>query len=85
MTLIAKEENSEYIVADCCEMFPNTSFPDTGPTEEWLQENGCYPVSVYKDYDPETQVLVPCTPYLENGIVFTVNVAEKPVDVEDNN
>lgn len=81
MILIAKEENSEYIVADCCDLFPNTSFPESGPTNDWLQQNGCYPVSVYKDYDSNTQLLTPCIPYLENGIVYTVEVSEKPVEI----
>lgn len=80
MILIAKEENSQYIVADCCDLFPNTSFPESGPTNDWLQQNGCYPVSVYKDYDSNTQLLTPCIPYLESGIVYTVEVSEKPVE-----
>ncbi len=84
MILISKEENSKYIVSDCCEMFPNTSFPDTGPTKEWLKENKCYSVSLHKDYNQETQILIPCNPYLENEIVFTVSVIEKPENIDLN-
>jgi hypothetical protein len=85
MILIAKEENSEYIVADCREMFPNTSFPTSGPTDEWLSQNGCFTVNQFKDHDPETQILLPCKPYLEGNVVYTVEISEKPVDVEENN
>jgi hypothetical protein len=84
MILIAKEENSEYIVADYREMFPNTSFPTSGPTDEWLSQNGCFAVNQFKDHDSGTHVLIPCTPYLENGFVYTVEVTEKPVEVDAN-
>ena len=85
MILIAKEENSEYIIADYREMFPNTSFPTSGPTDEWLSQNGCFAVNQFKDHDSETQILVPCNPYLEGDVVYTVEIAEKPVEVEEGN
>lgn len=75
--LISKNINSEYVVSDYRDMFPNTSFPSNGPSEEWMVLNECYPVSQFKEHDPETQMLVPATPYLENGFVYTVSVEDK--------
>jgi len=75
--LIAKEINAEYVVSDYRDMFPNTSFPSNGPSEEWMVLNECYPVNQFKEYDPETQMLVPTTPYLENGFVYIIKVEDK--------
>ena len=75
--LIAKEINAEYVVADYRDMFPNTSFPSNGPSEEWMVLNECLPVNQFKEHDTETQMLVPTTPYLENGFVYTIKVEDK--------
>ena len=75
--LISKNINSEYVVSDYRDLFPNTSFPSNGPSEEWMVLNECYPVNQFKEYDPETQMLVPTTPYLENGFVYIIKVEDK--------
>lgn len=75
--LIAKEINAEYVVSDYRDMFPNTSFPSNGPSEEWMVLNECLPVNQFKGHDTETQMLVPTTPYLENGFVYTIKVEDK--------
>jgi hypothetical protein len=75
--LIAKEINEEYVISDYRDMFPNTSFPSNGPSEEWMVLNGCYPVNQFKEHDPETQMLVQTKPYLENGFVYTIKVEDK--------
>jgi uncharacterized membrane protein len=75
--LIAKEINSEYIVANYSDLFPNTSFPSNGPSKEWMVLNECYPVNQFKEHDAETQMLVPTTPYLENGFVYIIKVEDK--------
>lgn len=75
--LIAKEINSEYVVADYRELFPNTSFPNNGPSDEWMTLNECFPVNQFKEHDPETQALVNVNPYLENGFVYTINVQDR--------
>lgn len=75
--LIAKIENDAIQqVADYRAMFPNTSFPVTGISAEFMAENGLVGVSVWKSHT-ETQRLVPCDAYLENGQVFTVRVEDK--------
>lgn len=75
--LIAKIENGQvYTVADYTALFPNTSFPSTGPSPEFLAENSCMTVTVFKPYDANTQKLVPADPYIEGDTVYTVQVAE---------
>ncbi len=75
--LIAKEINAEYFISDYRDMFPNTSFPSNGPSEEWMVLNECLQVNQFKEYDSETQMLVPTAPYLENGFVYTIKVEDK--------
>lgn len=75
--LIAKVEGQTVLeVADYQSMFPNTSFPSTGPTPEWMAENSCLPVSVWLPYDPATQYLESVAPYVNGDTVYTVQVAE---------
>jgi hypothetical protein len=75
---IAKLENGNIIVGNYCELFPNTSFPVTGPNDDFFTENGCLKISQFKPHDRDTQMLVGCEPYIEEGIVYTVNVQTKP-------
>ena len=77
--LIAKVTNDKIKVADFRSLFPNTSFPRSGPGAQWLQNNGCYPVTMWKP-TTETQKLVPCEPYIEDGQVFTVQVQDKTAE-----
>jgi hypothetical protein len=63
-------------VGDYQTLFPNTSFPSSGPTSEWMAANSCMPVTVYLPYDQATQVLVPAAPYINAGVVYTVKVEQ---------
>ena len=73
--LIAKIENNKITIKDYRAMFPNVSFPSTGPDAQWMQDNGCMGVTVFKPHDRVTQKLVDVEPYIEDGQVFTVSVA----------
>lgn len=79
---IAKIDNGNIVVGDYKELFPNTSFPVTGPNDDFYTENGCLKVSVFKEHDRATQMLVGCEPYEENGVVYTVEVQARPDPVE---
>ena len=57
--------------------FPNVSFPQSGPTQEFLDENGYAFVNMYKQYDSATQKLVNVAPYYEFPYVYTVVVEQK--------
>ncbi len=48
-------------------LFPNVSFPASGPSDEWMAENNLVPVTYFKAYDAATQKLVSCEAYLEGG------------------
>jgi len=55
-------------------LFPNVSFPASGPEAEWMAENNLVPVTYFKAHDAATQKLVSCEAYLEGGDVYAVNV-----------
>ena len=71
---IAKVENGSITVGDYRELFPNTSFPPSGPSAEFLQDMGCKPVNLFKPHDQHTEKLVQCDPYVEGDWVYTVQV-----------
>lgn len=80
---IAKIDNGNITVGDYRVLFPDTSFPVSGPDDNFYQENSCVKVSVFKPHDRDTQMLMACDPYLENNIVYTVQVVAKPEPVVD--
>ena len=55
-------------------IFPNTSFRATGPSDEFLAENGAMRVDGWKPHNEDTEKLVPCAPYVENDRVYVVRV-----------
>jgi hypothetical protein len=64
-------------VAHYKQIFANTSFPASGPSDEFLSAHGAYKVSVFRDHNRATQKLVPCEPVVENGFAYTVKVVSK--------
>jgi len=56
------------------EMYPNTSFPANGASDEWMTDNNIQVVKGYRDYDKATQKLTKVTPYLDSGVVYDVKV-----------
>jgi hypothetical protein len=61
------------------EMFPNISFPTSGPADAWLSKHGVYKVSLFKSHTA-TQKLVSCAPYIEGNFAYTVEVQDKTED-----
>lgn len=75
---IAIVQNNQVVrIGDYKEIFNYVSFPSTGPDDGFLAENSALRVNVFKEYDAATQKLVAAEPYVENGWVYTVNVASK--------
>ena len=71
-------------------LFPNVSFPSSGPTSDWMSENSVMPVTVGLSYDPLTQKMSQVSPYIDSGVVYTVKVesltdSEKEVAKNDSN
>lgn len=65
------------IVSDYRDLFPNVSFPVSGPTDDWFEEQGATKVNLFKPHDRSTQKLVSCDPYVEDGWAYTVDVVDK--------
>lgn len=64
--LIAKVQDGQVTdVADYQSMFPNTSFPPSGPSDEFMVENGCMYVNMFLPYDQNTEKLVAVAPYIQ--------------------
>lgn len=83
--LIAKVENGQVLdVADHLSMFPNTSFSASGLHDSFYTENGVMPVNLFKPYDHDTEELVSCAPYIEDGQVFTVAIIPKTIQIDEN-
>jgi len=73
--LIAKVEDGQVInVSDYRDMFPNTSFPASGPDAKFLEANSCMTVTVWKAYDNITEKLASVAPYIEENTVYTIVV-----------
>lgn len=64
-------------VAHYREIFPNVSFPASGPSDFFLAANGAVKVSVFREHNRATQKLVPCDPVVENGFAYVVAVENK--------
>ena len=75
--LIARINGDQVLeVADYRAMFPDVSFPQSGPSNEWLAENSCMPVNLWKPYDQNTQKLSHCDPFIDGEWVYTVEVID---------
>ena len=73
--LIAKVKDGQVInVSDYRDMFPNTSFPASGPDAEFLEANSCMTVTVWKAYNQLTEKLASVAPYIEENTVYTIAV-----------
>lgn len=57
-------------------MFPNVSFPTSGPDQHWMNQNNAKFVLVTKPYNQTTQKLESTEPYVEGEYVYTVRVVE---------
>jgi hypothetical protein len=78
---IAKLEGSNIgEIADHKSLFPNTSFPKSGPDADWLAANSCAEVVVFLAYDSATQKNESVTPYLQDGKVYTRRVTDMTTD-----
>ena len=73
--------NSELIIKDHTEWFPNTSFGDRGPSLDWIAEQGYYVITVWKPHDRATEKLVPAAPHLFDGMCCIVDV--EPLTAEE--
>ena len=67
-------------IAEHKSLFPNTSFPKSGPDADWLAANSCAEVVVFLAFDSATQKNESVTPYLSDGKVYTRRVTDMNSD-----
>jgi hypothetical protein len=63
-------------VGDYRELFSNTSFSTSGPSDEFLTANNAKKVNAFKAHDRLTQKLVSCEPYDDGEFVSVVQVQD---------
>lgn len=76
MQIAIVENGAVTRVGDYRDLFPNTSFTASGPTDEWLAQNNAKKVNLFKPYDALTQKLVSAQPYVDGDFVSVVQVAD---------
>jgi hypothetical protein len=67
---------SPITVGDYRELFSNTSFSSSGPSDEFLTSNNAKKVNAFKAHDRLTQKLVQCSAYDDGEFVSVVQVAD---------
>lgn len=84
---VAIIDNDQVVkVGDYRVLFPQTSFPPSGPSDEFLAANSAMKVNAWLPYDPATNKLTPCAPYVDGSWVYTVEVVPlTPEDIEARN
>lgn len=68
---IAKiKDNKVEAVGEHKALFPNTSFPASGPPADWMTQNSILPVTVFRSYNGLTEKSTSVDPYIEDGVVY---------------
>lgn len=67
---------SPITVGDYRELFSNTSFSSSGPSDEFLTSNNAKKVNAFKTHDRLTQKLISCSAYNDGEFVSIVQVAD---------
>lgn len=81
MQIAIIDNNTVTAVGGYRQLFPQTSFPANGPTDEWLAEHNCKKVNLFIAHDRATEKLVSCSPYIDGEWVYTVEV--QPLSQEE--
>lgn len=73
-------DNTIAEIGDHRAMFPNVSFPTSGPTADWMTDNNVASVTVGLSHNAATQRVEEVTPYLSEGVVYTVRAVDLTAD-----
>ena len=57
-------------------LFPNASFPLSGPDNDFKEENNLVEVLEYLEHDSEKQKMIFCDPYFLDGSVYRVELID---------
>jgi len=71
---IIDEKDSVISDGKSWELFPNVSFPDGIPTEDYLKSHNAVAISTDIEHDSTTQHLIPCNPYKKDGVWYGAEV-----------
>ncbi len=82
MRLARLNKNTIVEISDIKTLFPNVSFPKTGPDDTWLLDNSCAKVGTLS-CNSATQTIKNSDPYLLDGIVYTRRVTNLTSDELD--
>ena len=68
---IAKiKDNKVEAIGEHRALFPNTSFPASGPPADWMTQNSVLPVTMFRSYNGLTEKSTSVDPYIEDGVVY---------------
>lgn len=67
-------------IADHKTLYPNVSFPKSGPDATWLAANSCAEVITFLDFNSATQRSEAADPYIADGKVYTRSVTNMTAD-----
>jgi len=70
MQIAIIKDNKVESMGEHTELFPNVSFPATGPSSDWMTENSVMFVYMSRPYDRMTQKSTNVDPYIEDNIVY---------------
>ena len=73
-------DNTVEEIGELSSLFPNTSFPASGPNSDWYTENSVMPVTIGLSCDRATQKIESVDPYISDGVVYTVRVVDLSAD-----
>lgn len=74
---IGKEVDGTILVKHWRDWFPNVSFSNGVPSDDFIASRGYKKVSLYKDHDSSTQKLVSADLYIEGNFIYAVEVQDK--------
>jgi hypothetical protein len=75
---IAIINNDEIVeIGDTSTLFPNISFPSTGPSINFLLENSAMPLIVWEPFDGTVEKLERVEPYINDNKVYTCRIVKK--------
>lgn len=81
--LYAKIEDGNIVIGHISQLFPNTSFPISGPTTEWINEYQLLEVVDFIEYNHTTQRLVYGAPVIKEGKVYTCEVIDMTLEEQE--
>ena len=70
MQIAIIKDNEIEKIGEYRDLFPNVSFPKSGPPADWMTQNSVMVVDVNRSYDGLTQKSTRVDPYIEDNVVY---------------